>query len=494
MSARPDVQEPGASVDLAAPRSAVLRRFRDLPGPRALPFVGNALQIRPGDLHLQFEDWSRRYGDCFRLRLGRRNLLVVTDHTLIGTALRDRPERFRRPLYSGRIMAEMGFEQGLFFANDEVWKRQRRMVMAGFDPGHVKAYFPALQKVALRLQRRWQEAARSGTAIDLQADLMRYTVDAIAGLAFGAEVNTLESDDDIIQRHLNRVFPALFRRTLAPVRYWRYFRLPADRALERSVDEVKVAIAGFIAQARARLQADPDLRLRPRNLLEAMIAAADQRDSGVDDRDVAGNVLVMLIAGEDTTANTLAWTIDLLQRHPEALQRARDEVRRVAPDPARYSAEQMAALDYVEACAHETMRLKPVAPILGVQAVRDTTLAGIEVPAETLVIGLMRHDALQDRHFADAASFRPERWLANGVPAQAATSAKRISMPFGAGPRVCPGRYLALMEMKLALAMLLGNFEIESVGTANGRPARELLSFSMGPVGLRMKLRWRDVR
>ncbi|MGH8797951.1 MAG: cytochrome P450 [Caldimonas sp.] len=494
MSARPDLHEHGASADPAPPRNAPLQRFRDLPGPRALPFVGNALQIRPGDLHLQFEDWSRRYGDCFRLRLGRRNLLVVTDYTLIGTALRDRPERFRRPLYSGRIMAEMGFEQGLFFANDEIWKRQRRMVMAGFDPGHVKAYFPALQKVALRLQRRWQEAARSGAAIDLQADLMRYTVDAIAGLAFGAEVNTLESDDDIIQRHLNRVFPALFRRTLAPVRYWRYFRLPADRALERSVAEVKVAIAGFIAQARARLQADPDLRLHPRNLLEAMIAAADQRDSGVDDRDVAGNVLVMLIAGEDTTANTLAWMIDLLQRHPEALQRARDEVRRVAPDPARYSAEQMAALDYVEACAHETMRLKPVAPILGVQAVRDTTLAGIEVPAETLVIGLMRHDAMQDRHFTDAASFRPERWLAHGAPAQAATSAKRISMPFGAGPRVCPGRYLALMEMKLALAMLLGNFEIESVGTASGRPARELLSFSMGPVGLRMKLRPRDAR
>ncbi|MGH8797929.1 MAG: cytochrome P450, partial [Caldimonas sp.] len=124
----------------------------------------------------------------------------------------------------------------------------------------------------------------------------------------------------------------------------------------------------------------------------------------------------------------------------------------------------------------------------------DTTLAGIEVPAETLVIGLMRHDAMQDRHFADAGAFRPERWLAHGAPVQAATSAKRISMPFGAGPRVCPGRYLALMEMKLALAMLLGNFEIESVGTTKGQPARELLSFSMGPVGLRMKLRPRDAR
>ncbi|HEX7438943.1 MAG TPA: cytochrome P450 [Caldimonas sp.] len=464
-----------------------MRTLRDLPGPRPLPLVGNALQIEPGRMHHQLEAWAHRYGTFFRLRLGQRNVLVVSDHAVIATVLRDRPERFGRPVYSGRVLREMGFHEGLFSANGEVWQRQRRMVMAGFDPGHVKAYFPALKAVTQRLQGRWQNAARAHSVIDLQADLMRFTVDAIAGLAFGAEVNTLESDDDVIQRHLNRIFPALFRRTLAPVRYWRYIRLPADRALDKSVREVKAAIEGFIAQARVRLGSNPELRRHPKNLLEAMINAADQGGSGVDDRDVAGNVLVMLLAGEDTTANTLAWMIDLLKRHPQALQRARDEVRRLAPDPARLTPEQIGALDYLEACAHETMRLKPVAPILAAQAVRPTTIADIEVPSETLVLGLMRHDALDARNFADPSAFVPERWLADSAPS--AVSAKRVSMPFGAGPRICPGRYLALMEMKMAMAMLLGNFEIESVGTADGGEAREHLSFSMGPAGLRMHLR-----
>jgi cytochrome P450 len=67
-------------------------------------------------------------------------------------------------------------------------------------------------------------------------------------------------------------------------------------------------------------------------------------------------------------------------------------------------------------------------------------------------------------------------------------------MPFGAGPRICPGRYLALMEMKLAIAMLLGGFEIESVGTADGRAPRERLTFSMAPEGLRLRLRERAAR
>ena len=192
------------------------RSFASLPGPRQYPVVGNALQIRPSAMHHQLEGWARRYGAFYRLHLGRRNLLVISDHALIGAALRDRPESFRRPLYSGIIVRELGFDQGVFFANDELWRRQRRMVMAGFDPGHVRAYFPALLKVTQRLQRRWLGAAQHGTSIDLQADLMRFTVDAIAGLAFGSEVNTLESDDDVIQRHLNKIFPAVFRRIARP--------------------------------------------------------------------------------------------------------------------------------------------------------------------------------------------------------------------------------------------------------------------------------------
>ena len=204
---------------------------------------------------------------------------------------------------------------------------------------------------------------------------MRFTVDAISGLAFGTEINTLESGDDVIQRHLDKIFPALFKRMLSLVPYWRYVRLPSDRRLERSVAEVDVAVAGFIAQARERIRLDQSLLVRPRNLLEAMIAAAAQSESGVGDRDIAANMLTMLLAGEDTTANTLAWMIHLLQQNPEALRRAQEEVRRVAGDAALFSPEQMGQLAYVEACAHETMRLKPVAPFLIHEALRDTTIA-----------------------------------------------------------------------------------------------------------------------
>lgn len=105
----------------------------------------------------------------------------------------------------------------------------------------------------------------------------------------------------------------------------------------------------------------------------------------------------------------------------------------------------------------------------------------------------MRRNSVSESHVRRAAAFDPERWLMGAADTDAisASSCKRISMPFGAGPRICPGRYLALLEMKLAMVVLLGNFDIENVTTPDAGEAREHLAFTMAPVGLRMQLKVR---
>lgn len=481
-----------SALPFEAAKQPAIRRYDDLPGPKGVPVFGNAFQIETTRAHLIFEQWARQYGPFYKLQLGPRKIVVVSDHKAVAAALRDRPEGYSRTTRLEQVWTEMGLPGGVFGANGESWRRQRRMVMASFDPVHVKRYFPALQSVSERLAGRWNTAAAHGAAIDLQSDLMRFTVDTIAGLAFGAQVNTLESDEDRIQKHLDKIFPMLFKRIFAPIPLHRWWRSSADRALERSIVEVMAAVHGFVAQARARMSADPSLYQTPGNLLEAMIASADQPDSGISDQLVAGNVLTMLLAGEDTTANTLAWMIHLLWQNPDALRTARDEVRRVCGDATQLTMEQMAQLDFVEACAHETMRLKPVAPQLPLQTLRDTVLGGVALPQGTVVINLMRMDSVSDAHIPNAAAFDPQRWLEGGEPGVAAASAKRISMPFGAGPRICPGRYLALLEMKMAMATLLGRFDITSVGTASGGEPQELMAFTMTPVGLQMRLQARS--
>jgi cytochrome P450 len=173
------------------------------------------------------------------------------------------------------------------------------------------------------------------------------------------------------------------------------------------------------------------------------------------------------------------------------LQRAQQEVRERAPDVGSFTPEALASLDYLEACAHETMRLKPIAPFNVIEALRDTEIQGVRVPQGTIVWCVLRHDSIDAQKLPNAQAFEPERWLA---ASPSAASAKRLSMPFGAGPRICPGRYLALLEIKMAMAMLLAHFDILEVGTPDGTEPVEQMSFTMMPVGLRMTLSARDRR
>src|SRR5688500_20237062 len=92
---------------------------------------------------------------------------------------------------------------------------------------------------------------------------------------------------------------------------------------------------------------------------------------------------------------------------------------------------------------------------------------------------LMRSGAIDERRFADSKALEPARWLSGAQ----ASSPKRVSMPFGSGPRLCPGRYLAILEMKMVMAMLLSRYEIQSVATPDGGDAREHIAFTMARVG-----------
>jgi cytochrome P450 len=123
-----------------------------------------------------------------------------------------------------------------------------------------------------------------------------------------------------------------------------------------------------------------------------------------------------------------------------------------------------------------------VAPQLPLDALHDTQIGQVRIPKGTLIINLLRSESVDPERVANAHAFEPQRWAHEGA------QLKKISMPFGAGPRMCTGRYLAMTEIKMAMVVLLGQFEIAFVGTANGQEPEEVLSFTMMPIDLVMQL------
>jgi len=467
-----------------------MKTIADLPGPRGWPVVGNLPNVRLHRMHRHLEQWAEQYGDIFLFRLGPRKVVVVSELATIQSILRNRPDKFARSRVVRAATAEIGLE-GVFSAEGDNWRRQRKLVAAALNRTQLEPFFPKLRQISERLLRRWDEAAGSGRPVDLGADLMRFTVDATLRLAFGVDANTLETPGPVIQQHLDKVFPALHRRINFPFPYWRLFRLPADRRLDRSLAELRREVAEMVRSARERRPWDDESR-GPGNFLESILQACEEDGSGFSDDEIFANAGTLLLAGEDTTANSVAWAVYHLMRHPEALARARDEVDAVlgAEDRILGGIEQTHRLPYLDAVSNETMRLKPVAPLLLSEALADVELLGFRIPRGTPVATLFRRVATRDENFADGARFDPERWLRPPAE-QPGPHDRQAFFPFGGGSRLCPGRNLALLEIRSLLALFCRNFSAEAVGSLER--VEECLAFTMHPADFRVRLQRRQV-
>jgi cytochrome P450 len=457
-----------------------------MPGPRPLPLLGNLLGLSIKRLHLDLEKWARRYGDVYVFRLGPKPVLVISDTALLQQVLRDRPEGFRRLSAMREVVDEIR-ATGVFTAEGDTWSRQRRLVMAAFGTSHLREGHASIAEITRRLGRLWQGAAERGEPVDVLRDLTRYTVDITSVVGFGTDMNTIERGTHALQRHLEVVFRMVSRRMNMPFPLWRYVKLRADRELDRSLAEVEQVILDLIRKTRAEIDAEPARAAAPRNLLEAMLSARDASDPSarLSDREVFGNVFTLLLAGEDTTANTLAWMLYFMATSRGVQGRMQAEADALLGGAeVLENHEDIPKLRYTTAVAHETLRLKSAAPVQFCEAGADTRVGDVEVPAGTAVILLTRLVALRDENFYDAATFDPTRWLGAAPPG--GRHEPRAALAFGSGPRVCPGRALSLIECGMVGAMVARRFDVSL--EPSGAAVEERFAGLMRPEGLRIRL------
>lgn len=472
-----------AQREPAARSAKPSRSWKDLPGPPPVPILGNAHHVDPPRIHKTLERWARTYGPIFRFRLFGKHFIGVAEPEAIQEILRNRPEGFRRLGSIEGVFQEMG-ANGVFSTEGAAWNRQRALTVPAFNSAHLIPFFPTLTQVTDRLRRRWQGPAERGTNLDIAREFQRFTVDVTTALAFGYDMNTLENDADPIQRHLEHVFPAIARRVNAPFPYWRTFRLPRDRALDRALVAIRAAVQKTIEARREAMTRDPGLKDRPTNFLELFLAHSDS--GRMSDEDVFANVVTILAAGEDTTANSLAWILHFLVEYPDVQERMREEVLSVLGNtPLADSPALLDKLKFTEAVTHEAMRLKPVAPVIFLEAARDSVVGDLGIPLGTGVMVLTAAASVDERNFSRPLEFEPERWFP-GNSARFPRHNLKAFLPFGAGPRFCPGRNLALIEIKAVLAMILRHFRVKA--PSHKRPPEEKFIFVAVPVGLEVKL------
>ena len=223
------------------------------------------------------EQWGRRYGPVFTFAVGRPP----------GSSLHRAGRDQRDPARASRRLSAAGARSrrsstssgvsGVFAAEGDDWRRQRRLAVTALNTNHLRRYFDVIRIATARLLTRLERGARP----QIQDDFMAYTVDVTSALAFGHDLNTLERDDDELQRDIAPVFAMLARRTLAPFPYWRVVKPPADRAAERSLGGFATRSPGSSPTRGPGSRPGPSCATRPRTSSRACCRRRHYSDDDV---------------------------------------------------------------------------------------------------------------------------------------------------------------------------------------------------------------------
>jgi cytochrome P450 len=394
--------------------------------------------------------------------------------------------------------------EGLFTSNGELWRRQRRIMAPLFTPRVLEAYAGDMIACTLRTVDGWSD----GQPLLLARETTRLTMGIAGKTLFDADTF---SEADEIGRALTtalawtgwvvgrpgslahivakRVVGGLARRTTGQVHDLlarAEYRMGGpialvgrrDRELARAVTFLDDYVQRMIDDRR-RAAADPGAARS--DLLTRLLEARDEDGARMSDRQVRDEVLTLFVAGHETTATGLAWTLYLAVRHPEILAAMVREVDAVGDAP---TAADLPRLPLCLAAFKEALRLYPPVYVFGRDSTAPVTIAGYDLPAPTNVLTspwVLHHSA---RSWPDPERFDPERFR----PEAEAARHRYAYLPFGAGPRVCLGNHFAYMEAQLALAVILRRHTFELLGDDEPEPGATLRPRH----GIRVRVHRRD--
>jgi cytochrome P450 len=415
-------------------------------------------------------DMAARYGDAVRVPIGRKTsfyLLSRPEHAehVLAANQDNYPKAFTyRPL-----RALIG--NGLLTSEGERWRGHRRLIQPVFSRRDVLAFGPAMTEAAQRMLSRWDKLA-DGAVIGVAAQMSALALDVVGQALFSTD---LTGEAEQMARAMSAGQRVAMLATLLPLSYGpRSTRLVKEVA--RRAGQSAEGIDGPVGRIIAARQASGDGH---QDLLDVLMTARNPDGSLFTDTEIADEVSTFMLAGHETTANTLSWSLALLAAYPAARSRLEQEVDSVlgGRPPAAADAAQ---LSWTTAVIAETMRMYPPAWTIERDAVVDDDVAGVPVPAGSLV-AVPPYLVHRHREFwPDPAGFDPDRFTT------APQRHRYAYIPFGGGRRACVGQSFAELETVLVLASIAQRFRLEL--TAGGIP-QPMANITLRPgPGLAMRL------
>jgi cytochrome P450 family 135 len=418
-----------ATVEAPTPPASARARTPALPpGPR----MPRALQtLRWAARPMRFlHDCRERYGDVFTVQIAQEeNWVMLADPDHVKQVFTGDPAVFHAGEANTILLPLVG-DHSVLLLDDEAHMQQRKLLLPQFHGKRMAGYAQLMRDVAIAEIETWPRGTAFGLQPHMQALTLEVIIQAVLGVRDGERLEQLRTTLKTLLKDVMSIECGIAIALLGPRRFR---KLPIVRRTLKPTDD-------FLYELMADRRREPDLAERD-DILSLLLQAHHEDGSPMSDVELRDELVTLLVAGHETTATALSWAVERLARDPERLGRLREEV--LAGEDA-----------YLDAVVKETLRLRPVIPIVVRRLTEPVEIGGHLLPegarvAPCIYLLHRREDVYEEPH-----AFRPERFL--DKPAGTYTW-----IPFGGGVRRCLGASFAMLEMKQVLAAVVERLDVQ---------------------------------
>ncbi|KAF5660874.1 putative bifunctional P-450:NADPH-P450 reductase [Fusarium heterosporum] len=417
-----------------------------IPGPKALPVLGNLLDVDIQNSLLSMIDIGQKYGPIFALEFGGKKEVMICSRELLDEVCDE--SRFHKTVIGGVEKLRPLAGDGLFTAQhgNQDWGIAHRVLMPLFGPLKIREMFPDMQDIAEQLCLKWARAGPSAT-IDAPNDFTRLTLDTIALCTMNFRFNSFYSNEKMhpFIESMGAALADAEKQSVLP-EFIGSCRIRALSAFRKHIGSMKKLCHDLIDDRRKN-------PLQGKDLLNAMMEGVDPKTGmKMSDESIVENLITFLIAGHETTSGLLSFAFYYLLENPRIIEKARAEIEEVVGE-SNLAIDHLAKLPYINMILRETLRLMPTAPGFSVTPFKDEVIGGKYHVEANQGLFCFLHLIHRDPEVwgPDADEFKPERMndeFFNKLP-------KNAWKPFGNGMRGCIGREFAWQEAQLVGVMLL---------------------------------------
>ncbi len=414
------------------------------PGPRGLEVARLLLDIQSDTLN-GFSRAVREWGDVVHFTVSRKYpIYIFSRPEHVQHVLQDNHKNYRKAVTYDALRPALG--NGLLTSEGDLWLRERRLVAPMFHRRRIANFVGIMTRYTTELMDRWEDVADTDETIDVAADMAQLTLSIAGQVLFSRDIGKEASE---IGESLVTLFHDVNQRITSLVSIPLAVPTPHNRKVNEALRALEKIVFGMIDERRGREDDYDDL------LSMLMQARYEGSDEALSDRQIRDEVMTFMLAGHETTSNLLAWTLLLLSEHPVVRRRLEAAVDDELPE--ELDAAALGQAGFLEMVLDEALRLYPPAWTIERTPYEDDEIGGYVVPAGSVVVTAPYFVHHNPRVWDNPEGFDPERM----APQKKHGYHRFAHFPFGGGPRMCVGADFAMLEAKIALAMITRRFRLD---------------------------------